>query len=47
MILDEYEDPSRRSAPPEYACTDRSEYDGDTFDDEPTETETEPTTDTP
>jgi len=36
MILDEYEDPTRRSAPPEYACTDRSEYDGDTFDDEPT-----------
>jgi len=42
MILDEYEDPTRRSAPPEYTCTDRSEYDGDTFDDEP-----EQTTDTP
>jgi hypothetical protein len=45
MILDEYEDPTRRSPPPEYTCTDRSEYDGDTFDDEPTEQE--PTTDTP
>jgi hypothetical protein len=42
MILDEHEDPTRRSAPPEHICTDRSEYDGDTFDDEP-----EPTTDTP
>ena len=45
MILDEYEDPTRRSAPPEYTCTDRSEYDGDTFDEELTEQE--PTTITP
>ena len=44
MILDQYEDPTRRMPPTEYVDTDRSEYDGDTFDDEP---EQEPTTDTP
>jgi hypothetical protein len=44
MILPD-EDLSRFNAPPEYTCTDRSEYDGDTFDEEPTEQE--PTTITP